>query len=469
MYGSFDQRLGFLEVHKRLLEGGDSLSGVFGIYAPGENLSQITKYALYALQHRGQESAGIAVSDGGQIYLSKGIGLVSEAFTNTKEIENIETIAATGHVRNAPSGKRSPADAQPLLVRSRHGSLAVAHNGNLINAGELRDRLEKGGSIFQTSTDSELVAHLAARCNHDDLEFALEEVLSQLHGAYSFVFMTEKKLFGVRDPYGFRPLSLGLWNGRYVIASETSAFDTIGAEALRDINPGEMVVIDENGLRSKQILPFKRNTLCIFEYIYLARPDSNMSGINVHMARKGFGRQLAVEHPVDCDIVIGVPDSSLAAASGYAEEAGVPYEMGLIKNRYIGRTFLRPQQNYRDIGVQLKLNPLKKVIEGKRVVVVDDSIVRGTTSKRLVGLLFRAGAKEVHLRISSSPVISPCCYGVDTPTYEELISYKNDVEEIRRLVGATTLGYLSCEGMLKAMGMNEGEFCMACFTGNYPI
>jgi amidophosphoribosyltransferase len=447
--------------------------GVFGVYAPGEDLFQVTKYALYALQHRGQESAGIALSDGRQVYLKKGTGLVSEVFTHYKgPLKDIKPVTAMGHVRYSTASttrRASPENAQPLLVRSRQGCLAVAHNGNLINAEELRDRLEKEGSIFQTSTDSELIAHLVARYGYQDLESSLKGVLPYISGAYAFVFMTENQLFGVRDPYGIRPLSLGLWNGHYVLASETCAFDTIGAETIRDIEPGEMVAIDREGLRSIQILPSERNALCIFEFIYFARPDSNICGKNVHLVRKELGRQLAREHPVDSDIVTGVPDSSLAAASGFAEELGLSYEMGMIKNRYIGRTFIQPTQKVRDIGVQLKLNPVQKVVEGKRVVVVDDSIVRGTTSKKLVEMFFRAGAKEVHLRISSPVVISPCYYGINIPANKELIGHKKSVDDIRRDIGATSMGYLSQEGMFKAVGMAKEELCLACFSGNYPI
>ncbi|MGI6328937.1 MAG: amidophosphoribosyltransferase [Dethiobacteria bacterium] len=443
--------------------------GVFGIYAPGRDLPRIATYALYALQHRGQESAGIAISDGKSIYLKKGAGLVSEVFSNNKDLEEIPAVSALGHVRYSTAGSSCLENAQPLLIRYRQGALAVAHNGNLINGSELRDRLEKEGSIFQTTTDSELVTHLIARYGYHDLESSLKAVLPELQGAYSFVFLTEDSLVGVRDPLGMRPLSLGKWNNSYVLASETCAFDTIGAETIRDIKPGEMVIINREGIRSTQALPSPRFALCIFEFIYFARPDSNIQGKNIHLIRKELGRQLAREQPADADIVTGVPDSSLAAASGYAEEMGLPYEMGLIKNRYIGRTFIQPKQEIRSLGVQLKLNPVKKLVEGKRVVIVDDSIVRGTTSKKLVDMLFKAGAKEVHLRISSSPVISPCYYGIDISTREELIAYKRKIEEIRREVGATTLGYLSRQGMLDSLGMSEESLCLACFSGKYPI
>ncbi len=443
--------------------------GIFGIFAPGCDVARVATFALYALQHRGQESAGIALSDGEKIHLRKGPGLVSEQLPKFKDLEKISATSAIGHVRYSTTGDERPENAQPLLLSYRHGSLAVAHNGNLVNGEELRERLEKEGSIFQTTTDSELIAHLVARYGYNDLELSLKGVLPYLHGAYSFLFLTEDKLICVRDPYGVRPLSLGKWQGHYVLASESCAFDTIGAEMVRDVNPGEMIVIDEEGLRSVPVLPTHRSALCIFEFIYFARPDSNIEGKNVHLVRKELGRRLAREQPADADVVTGVPDSSMAAASGFAEESRLPYEIGLIKNRYIGRTFIQPSQQGRDIGVQLKLNPVLKVVEGKRVVVVDDSIVRGTTSKRLVDMFYRAGAREVHLRISSPPVISPCYYGINTPTYEELIGSHRQVEEIRAQIGATTLGYLSHEGMLAAVGLPANRFCVACFSGDYPI
>lgn len=443
--------------------------GIFGIFAPDCDVARITTYALYALQHRGQESAGIAVSDGDMIHLRKGPGLVSELLTKFKVLEDIPATAAIGHVRYSTTGDARPENAQPLLISYRHGSLAVAHNGNLVNGEELRERLEKEGSIFQTTTDSELITHLVARYGYHDLESSLKGVMPYLHGAYSFLFLTEDKLICVRDPYGVRPLSLGKWQDHYVLASESCAFDTIGATFVRDVNPGEMIVIDRDGVRSIPVLPTRRSALCIFEFIYFARPDSNIGGQNVHLVRKELGRNLARECPADADVVTGVPDSSMAAASGFAEEAGLPYEIGLIKNRYIGRTFIQPSQQVRDLGVQLKLNPVHKVVEGKKVVVVDDSIVRGTTSKRLVDMFFKAGAREVHLRISSPPVISPCYYGIDTPTFEELIGYKRQAEDIRDQIGATTLGYLSQEGMMKSVGLPQEDFCLACFSGEYPI
>ncbi len=443
--------------------------GVFGIYAPGEDLPRLTNYALFALQHRGQESAGIALSDGSSVIVRKGMGLVGEVFPRFHDIMDVPSLAALGHVRYSTTGESSPENAQPLLIRYYKGSLAVAHNGNIVNSNELRENLEREGSIFQTTTDSELIAHLVARCGNDNVETSLKGALQRLKGSYVFLFLTEDKLIGVRDPYGVRPLSLGKWEGHYVLASESCAFDTIGAEMIRDIEPGEMVIIDESGIRSMTVMPSPRAALCIFEFIYFARPDSNIHGRNVHLIRKELGRQLAREHPVDADLVTGVPDSSLSAASGFAEEMGLSYEMGLIKNRYIGRTFIQPRQESRNLGVQLKLNPVRKVVEGKRVVIVDDSIVRGTTSKRLVQMLFHAGAREVHMRISSPQIISPCYYGIDISTYEELIGSSRKVAEICRKIGATTLGYLSHQGMLCAVGLPPDSLCMACFTGDYPI
>jgi len=443
--------------------------GVFGVFASGEDLFRLTCFALFALQHRGQESAGVALSDGNGIYLNKGVGLVSEVLTDLDAMKDIPSVGAVGHVRYSTAGGGRPENAQPLLIEYRHGSLAVVHNGNLINAMELRENLEDQGSIFQTTTDSELVAHLIARYGYGDLEASLKSALTHLQGAYNFLFLTENSLVGVRDPHGIHPLSLGKWNGHYVLASETCAFDTIGAEVIRDIEPGEMVIIDQNGLTSKQVLPSQRQALCVFEFIYFARPDSNIHGKNVHLVRKELGRRLAREQPAEADLVTGVPDSSLSAASGFAEELGIPYEMGLIKNKYIGRTFIQPKQEIRSLGVQLKLNPIFKVVEGKRVVVVDDSIVRGTTSKKLVNMFFKAGAREVHLRISSPPVIAPCYYGIDTPTYEELIGSYKDTEAIRKEVGATSLGYLSYESTVQSSGLCESELCTACFSGKYPV
>lgn len=443
--------------------------GVFGIYAPGQDVARLTYYGLYALQHRGQESAGIAVGNGHCISVKKRMGLVSEIFPNPEYLECMQGDAAIGHVRYSTSGGSSLANAQPLLIKYRMGSLAVAHNGNLVNGKSLRRELEEKGSIFQTTTDSELIAHLIARDDSNETEEAIANATPLLKGAYAFVLLTENSLIGLRDPNGIRPLSLGRVQGGYVLASETCAFDTIGAEFIREIQPGEMIVIDSHGMRSRTPVAGKRKALCVFEYIYFARPDSNLEGQNVHLVRKELGRKLAREHPVEADIVTGVPDSSIAAATGFAEEVGLPYEMGLIKNRYIGRTFIQPTQNLRDLGVKLKLNPVKKIVEGKRVVLVDDSIVRGTTSLQIVQMLKNAGAKEVHVRISSPPVMGCCYYGIDTSASEELIACTMKTSEICKTIGADSLGYLSFEGMLSAVGLKASEVCLACFDKKYPV
>ncbi len=472
MFASCHNSWGKRESNRINFSGPDKMEeacGIFGIYAPGQDLFRVTNFALYALQHRGQESAGIALSDGQNIHLKKGQGLVAEVFTRLQGLEGITAVGALGHVYYSTRGKARPENAQPLLVRYRQGNLAVAYNGNLINAPELREKLEKEGSIFQTMTDSELIAHLIARSGYSELESALQSILPDLRGAYSFLFLTEDRLIGLRDPYAVRPLSLGRWQGHFVLASETCAFDTIGAEKIRDIRPGEMVVISREGLRSIQVLSSPRTALCVFEFIYFARPDSDIHDKNVYLVRKKLGRQLAREHPVQADLVTGVPDSSLTAASGFAEELGLPYEMGLIKNRYIGRTFIQPSQEIRDLGVQLKLNPVQQVVQGKKVVVVDDSIVRGTTSKKLVNMFVQAGAKEVHLRIGSPPIICPCFYGIDTPDHSELIGAKREIEEVRQKIGATTLQYLSHQGMLDSVGLPPESLCMACFSGEYPL
>ncbi|NLC51260.1 MAG: amidophosphoribosyltransferase [Firmicutes bacterium] len=443
--------------------------GIFGIMSPDQDVARLTYYGLYALQHRGQEGAGIAVSDGERIGVKKGMGLVSEVFPTPDCLPKQKASLALGHVRYSTSRSSSFANIQPLLFRYRHGCLAVAHNGNLLNGDELRQRLEADGSIFQTETDSELIAHLIARYGHDNLIASLKAALPYIHGAFCFAFMTDDILIGLRDPLGIRPLSIGRLGKGYILASETCAFDTVGAEFVRDLAPGEMVVIDKNGLHAEQVLPSVRTALCIFEFIYFTRPDSNFHKENVHLVRKALGRQLAKEHPVDADIVTGVPDSSLAAASGYAEEIGIPYEMALIKNRYIGRTFIKPIQDDREFRVGLKLNPVRKIIAGKKVVIVDDSIVRGTTSLRLVNMLRQAGAKEVHMRISSPPVIAPCFYGINTPSTDELIAAQKNVQEIKEMIGADSLAFLSRQGMLDCFNLPPEGFCLACFSGEYPI
>lgn len=446
--------------------------GVCGGWAAGQPMAYLACFALYALQHRGQESAGIAWGGGGNdIRLRRGVGLVSEVFPETGALKKEKGPLAVGHVRYS-YGKEglSPENSQPLLLRYRHGELVVAHNGHLLNGDSLREELEDQGAIFQTGTDSELLAHLVARQGSPCVEEALAAVMPRLQGAYAFIISDGKKVYGLRDGSGFRPLSLGELPGRgYFLASETCAFDTIGAEFVRDLSPGEMVVLDENGICSRLLTNAERTSLCIFEYIYFARPDSNLQGRNVHLVRRQLGRLLAREQPADADIVTGVPDSSIAAASGYAEQSGLPYEMALIKNRYIGRTFIQPTQEMREEGVDLKLNAVKKIVDGKRIVIVDDSIVRGTTVRKLIRLMRRAGAREVHLRISSPPVIGSCYYGIDTPAEQDLIGFNRTTEEIARLSGADSLGFLSLEGTVRAIGLEDGQLCRSCFTGYYPV
>ncbi len=440
--------------------------GVFGIYGHKE-AATLTYLGLYALQHRGQESAGIVSGDGKNLYVHKDMGLVSEVFTED-HLRGLVGNRAIGHVRYSTTGSSSLINAQPLVINYYHGVLAIAHNGNLTNAGELRDKLEQMGSIFQTSTDSEIIVHFLAKASYPDKIDRLVYALNQIDGAYSFVMMDEEDVIGVRDPYGIRPLCLGKINDSYVLASETCAFDLIGAEFIRDVEPGEIILINSNGMQSIKKLEQRPHKFCIFEYIYFARPDSIVFGESVHTVRKALGRRLAEENPVDADIVISVPDSGNSAALGYAEQSGIPFEMGFIRNHYVGRTFLKPNQMIRSFNTRIKLNPVKDIIKGKRVVVVDDSIVRGTTSKSRIARLRDAGAKEIHMRISCPPHKFPCFYGIDFPTNTELIAAKYNVEEIAKFIQADTLGYLSIEGMIKAAG-NHKHYCTACFSGEYPI
>ncbi|MHB8926163.1 MAG: amidophosphoribosyltransferase [Bacillota bacterium] len=441
--------------------------GVFGIYGHAD-AARVALYGLYALQHRGQESAGIVSADGRRVWIHKGMGLVSEVFDDS-DLAQLHGNLAIGHVRYSTTGSSLIGNAQPLLVRYREGMMALAHNGNLVNAGRLREQLEDGGSIFQTSVDTEVIAHLIARMGNNGLESAIAASLMLVRGGYALIFMTERQIIGVRDPNGIRPLALGRLGEAWVLASESCAFDTIGGEFVREVAPGEMIVLDEDGLRSRLILPKGRPALCAFEFIYLARPDSILNGLSVHAVRKEFGRLLAREHPVAADIVVGVPDSSISAASGYAEEAGIPYEMGLVRNRYIGRTFIQPSQTTRQFGVRVKLNPLRKVVDGKRVVLVDDSIVRGTTSKHLIKLLREAGAKEAHLRIGSPPYMNPCFFGIDTSASGELLAAEKAVEQMRELIGADSLRFLSVEGLAEATALPPEGLCLACFNHDYPV
>ncbi|MED3782021.1 amidophosphoribosyltransferase [Heyndrickxia sporothermodurans] len=452
------------------LKGLNEECGVFGIWGHPD-AAKITYYGLHSLQHRGQEGAGIVVSNGGRLQVLKGEGLVTEVF-NEGKIEKLHGKSAIGHVRYATAGGGGIENVQPFLFNSQNGSLALAHNGNIVNANALKHQLEAQGSIFQTSSDTEVLAHLIKRSGYLSLNDQLKNALTMLKGAYAFLLMTETEMMVALDPNGLRPLSIGQIGDAYCVASETCAFDIIGAEFVRDVMPGELIVIDDRGLHSEPFTLSTSSAICTMEYVYFSRPDSNIHGINVHTARKSMGKQLAMEAQIDADVVTGVPDSSISAAIGYAELAGIPYELGLIKNRYVGRTFIQPSQSLREQGVKMKLAPVRGVVEGKRVIMVDDSIVRGTTSRRIVTMLREAGAKEVHVCISSPPMKNPCFYGIDTSTHEELIASKHSVEEIREMIGADSLTFLSVEGMLKAIGRpqdgNQCGQCLACFTGNYP-
>ncbi|MFX4262049.1 amidophosphoribosyltransferase [Pelotomaculum propionicicum] len=442
--------------------------GVFGIYSPGLDVARLTYYGLYALQHRGQESAGIAVADGSRIQLHKGMGLASEVFSH-ENLDSFQGYIGVGHVRYSTTGTSNLVNAQPLVFRCSRGMIGLAHNGNLTNVNELRSQLFLNGSVFQSSTDSEVIVNLIARYSQGSLVDSIIKTMIDIRGAYSLVILTEKSLIGVRDPYGFRPLCLGRKGDAYVLASESCALDTVGAEFIRDVEPGEIIVIDKKGLTSRKVLQGSRKAHCIFEYIYLARPDTSMDGFNVNKVRREMGRQLAREYPVDADIVIPVPDSGKTAAWGFALESGMAYEEGLMKNRYIGRTFIQPVQSSRDLGVKLKLNPVRDVLEGKKVVVVDDSIVRGTTSGKIVNMVRECGAKEVHFCLSSPPIIKSCYYGIDTSNRGELIAASKNLEEIRKYIGADGLHYLSLQGLLDVFGDQQGNFCTACFSGDYPV
>ncbi|PLY04843.1 MAG: amidophosphoribosyltransferase [Desulfuromonas sp.] len=445
--------------------------GVFGIWGHPEaaNLSYL---GLYALQHRGQESCGIVSSNGHKLKAHKGMGLVADVFKHDSVFDRLPGKAEIGHVRYSTAGGNDFKNCQPIMVDYSRGSIAIAHNGNLVNAQELRNDLEVSGSIFSTVADTEVIIHLLARSAHDILTDRIGEALNIVKGAFSLVFLTETRMVAARDPNGFRPLVLGKLDNAYIVASETCALDLIEAEFIREVEPGEMILVDKHGLKS--FFPFKETnpSPCIFEHIYFARPDSYIFGSSVYEVRKEFGRQLAREHAVEADMVVPIPDSGVPAAIGYAEESGIPFELGLIRNHYVGRTFIEPQQNIRHFGVKLKLNPVKNVIAGKRVVVVDDSIVRGTTARKIIKMIRNAGASEVHVRISSPPTSYPCYYGIDTPTRKELISSSHSIEEINRYVTSDTLGYLSLEGMRVAAGVPDGSaghFCDACFSGAYPV
>jgi amidophosphoribosyltransferase len=445
--------------------------GVVGIYGHPES-ANLAYLSLYALQHRGQESAGIASSNGQTLLVHRGMGLVADVF-DEKIIRRLEGSSAIGHNRYSTAGSTVLKNSQPLVVKYTHGSLAIGHNGNLVNAEELRVRLEARGSIFQSTVDTEVILHLIAVSRGERLVDRIIEALWQVRGAYSLVFLSEQEMVAARDPYGFRPLVLGrMLNGEkdtYVVASETCALDLIGATYEREVAPGEVLLFTEQGMTSYSPFPHERLSRCVFEHVYFARPDSLLYGKSVYQTRKEFGRQLAREAPVPADIVIPVPDSGVPAALGYAEEAKLPFEMGLIRNHYVGRTFIEPLESIRHFGVKVKLNAQHEVLRGKRVVVVDDSIVRGTTSRKIVSMIRAAGATEVHLRISSPPTTGPCFYGVDTPTRRELIASSHSVEEIQRFVTADSLAYLSEAGMYAALQDRSNRFCDACFTNRYPV
>lgn len=447
------------------------MCGIFGIINH-KDAARLTYLGLYALQHRGEESVGIVVRHGKKILQHKGMGLVGDVFAE-RDIKSLHGDLAVGHVRYSTTGSSHPKNIQPFLVNHKNMQIAIAHNGNLINTFKLREEMEANGSIFQTTMDSEVIAHLLARSRSKDIKLNLQHALQQLEGAYSLVLMLDRFLIGARDPYGWRPLCLGKLEGAYVLASETCALDLIQAKFIRDIEPGEMVFINKDKLESvhfpqKNLFPECRQACCIFEYIYFARPDSNIFGHNVYQVRKNLGRQLAKECGADCDIVMPVPDSGNYAALGFSEESGMLFEMGMIRNHYIGRTFIQPSQFIRDFRVKVKLNPIKDVLKGKKVAIIEDSIVRGTTSRIRIKTIREAGAKKIHMRVSCPPLRFPCFYGIDFPTKKELVASKHSINQIRDFIGADSLEYISLEGMLKAMPFKKDDFCTACFNGEYP-
>jgi amidophosphoribosyltransferase len=442
--------------------------GLFGVFGHPE-AAHLAYMGLYALQHRGQESAGIAAGDGESLRLEKGMGLVNDVFTE-RRLASLPGDRAIGHVRYSTSGDTVASNAQPYLIDCHRGPIAVGHNGNLVNARILRRELEAAGSIFQSTSDTEVILHLYARSHRERLEDAIAASLYKVMGAYSLVFLTREALVAARDPWGFRPLVLGRLNGAAIVASETCALDLVDAEYVRDVEPGEVLVADAEGVHSFKPFPPEPAAHCVFEHVYFARPDSLVFGRGVLESRLRLGRQLALESPADADVVCPVPDSGMGAALGFARGSGLPFEWGLIRNHYVGRTFIQPRQTERSLGVKIKLNPVRHVIEGRRVVLIDDSIVRGTTSRKIVRMVREAGAREVHMRISSPPTTGPCYYGIDTPLKSELIASSHSVEEIRRFIDADSLAYLSHEGLLRAVDDEAGRrHCTACFSGRYPV
>ena len=441
---------------------------IVGVYGNRE-AAKLVYLSLYALQHRGQESAGIVASDGENLHRHVGMGLVTNVFPDGKVFERLPGTLAIGHNRYSTTGSTMLQNAQPFIVHFKHGMMAVSHNGNFTNAGVLRHELEEQGSIFQTTSDTELILHLMAKSTAGDIVGRIQDTFRWLKGAYSLVILTRHKLIAVRDPRGWRPLNLGRRRQTCLVASETCAFDLMDAKYVREVEPGEIVVFDQHGMRSDFLEEKAPRAACIFEFVYFSRPDSKIFDENVDRARRRLGKNLANEKPAEADMVISVPDSSNTAALGYARNSGVKFEIGLIRNHYIGRTFIHPEQSLRDLSVRIKFNPVKGVLNGRRVVIVEDSIVRGTTLKNLVRLVRKAGAKEVHVRISSPPIISPCYYGMDFPTKKELIAANRSVEEIKRYLAVDSLEYLSLEGLLKSVPHEKGGYCTACFTGEYPL
>src|SRR5450432_3372271 len=448
--------------------------GVVAIYANPE-AEKLAYLGLHALQHRGQESAGIVTSNGMTLNMHKSMGLVADIF-NTEELAKLHGTLAIGHTRYSTAGDSSLLNAQPIMVQSNKGMMALAHNGNLVNAGEIRSRMEAQGSIFQTSSDTEVIVHLIAQSREHTLPEAMADALRQVEGAFSLVMISPDRIFAARDPRGFRPLAVGRIpalpgqrQDTIVFASETCAFDLVGATYEREVKPGELIIVGPEGIASKLYTPALPQSSCIFEHVYFSRPDSRVFGRPVQESREQLGRQLAIEAPADADLIVPVPDSGVTAAMGYSAESGIPLRFGLIRNHYVGRTFIEPQQSVRDFGVKLKLNPVRSLLEGKRVVLIDDSIVRGTTSRKIVRMIRSAGAKEVHMRISCPPTVSPCYYGVDTPSKKQLIAANKSVDEIRDYIGADSLAYLSLEGLKKACGEGASiSYCSACYTGKYP-
>ncbi|MFC1517367.1 amidophosphoribosyltransferase [Candidatus Margulisiibacteriota bacterium] len=445
------------------------MCGLYGVYAPDKNVAELTYLGLFALQHRGQESAGISSAKNGKITTYKAMGLVPQVF-NQSNLPALNGDMAIGHVRYSTTGSSNLENAQPIEFSVGQDEIAtLAHNGNLVNAEQLRNQLSGEGYTFSSTSDSEIISVLFKKYYSDDLEETVHKMMNDLKGAYSVLIMLKDKIIGFRDEFGIRPLCIGKLEGDYVIASESCALETTGAQYLRDVENGEVIIFDKDGSRSRSFFKKNRKALCIFEHIYFARPDSVMQGRTLYKVREKMGQILAREHPVKADIVIAVPDSGIPAAIGYAKESGIPFEEGMIKNRYVGRTFINPDQTIRELGVRIKLNPIKEVLQDKRVIIVDDSIVRGTTSKKIVKLLREAGAREIHMRVSSPPIVSPCFYGIDTATKSELIAANMSIEDIAKHLDVDSLGYLSIKGLIKSTHAKHKEFCLGCFNNDYPV